>query len=76
MQEIRERTRAGSCSAREQGWGRWRIKAEAATERSRIVEIGEGLRSHLFEVRKLQDANDLEWIYALLLRVLPETEQI
>lgn len=48
------------------------MKAEAATERSRIAERGEWPRSHKSTVSKLQNTNGLEWIYALLLGVLPE----
>lgn len=46
------------------------MKAKATTEIKRMLEIendGEAMDS----VRKLQNANGLEWIYALLLGVLP-----
>lgn len=47
------------------------MKAEAVTERSRIVEKGECLRSHEFKIGKLQNPSGVEWIYALPLGVLP-----
>lgn len=40
-------------------------------ERNKIAEIVEWLRSPGFKVRKLQSANGLEWIHALLLEVWP-----
>ena len=49
-QEMRERTRTGSCRARGQRaeWSIGRMKAEAPRERRRTVEIWKRLRSHLF----------------------------